>query len=448
MKKKHALIIGCGASGRAAAAFLLDRGWAVDAFDDRKEQIERLPDFFPLAARGVQLIPHNAIAADCSYHLAILSPGIPPSHPIIQLMKNHQVEIIGEVELAARHIKNRCLGITGTNGKTTVTLLVDHILKLSGRNSSAVGNVGIPLTAQVASLQHQADHIFVIELSSFQLETLTTPLLDAAAVLNITPDHLDRYPSMEEYARSKSLIVNVLKDGGCCYASEQAARWMDELGVSTRVKRYGFSADCSIFCDQEKIVVNEKVEDILPLRYRGSKNHDIENALAAFALCREVGVTFKQFCEGLSTFQKPPHRIEFVRKLDGISYYDDSKGTNIDAVEKAVASMPGNVVLIAGGVHKGASYRPWLKTFQGKVKQVYAIGQAAELICTDLSDLLPVAVCADLNEAVRRAQKIAREGENVLLAPGCSSYDQFRDYAHRGEVFQSLVHELKSEGKL
>jgi len=413
-------VLGLGVSGRAAAQLLMHSGVVVMAYDDHPSACNNAKD---LIAQGLifsdQLNEAEAL---------ILSPGISSDHQIICAARSANIPIFGEIELAARLFEpsRKAVGITGTNGKTTVTLLVTHVLNSSGKKASALGNNGVALTQYLLS-SPSPEEIFVIELSSYQLETLTSKVLDAAVVLNITPDHLDRYKTMKEYAVAKAQIVNGLKPDAKLYLQDQVA------------KKYG-----DLFLEQpliEKKVFGpeSKALDI----FKDYWNHDIENATAAWLLCSALGVTKEEFILALKTFKKPPHRIEFVREYKGITYINDSKGTNIDAVIKAVQGLETPILLIAGGVDKGFPYDLWKESFQNKVKHVFAIGQAARSIKADLNGHTEVSLFETLEEAVLAASKMAKSGESVLLSPGCASFDMFRDYSHRGEQFKKIVMELK-----
>ncbi len=371
----------------------------------------------------------------------VLSPGIPPTNTWYLEAKKLGKEILGEAELGLRELalcspRPKIVGITGTNGKTTVTLLIEHILKESGISAIALGNVGTPFTEYC--LHPAPGEIVVAELSSYQLETLTSKVLDVGVVLNITPDHLDRYPSMEEYAAAKSMIQNCMRQESTLYVNAEVLR---EFGYLFKDKHRTFGSLSGAFLWTDKHVIKqlERVEFLLPQVYTQRGIHDSENVLAAWAVCKELGVEKEAFLNALETFKKPAHRIEFVKEIAGVFYFDDSKGTNIDATIKAVSAMTGSVILIAGGVDKGASYKIWKEKFAGKVRMIFAIGEAAEKIKQELLPDINVHVVSSLEAAVKEAGKCARLGESVLLSPGCASFDMFRDYAHRGEEFKRCV---------
>lgn len=341
----------------------------------------------------------------------VVSPGVPRTHPLYREAVQRGIEVIGEVELACRSIRTPVVAVTGTNGKTTVTQLIEHIYIHAGRPVKLLGNGGVPLTSEIGAV---TDETIVLELSSFQLETMSCPIIDAAAVLNITPDHLDRYAGMEEYAKAKMHIRHCLKRGGALFVEEQT------------LKQYGYLLE-GFPCTPYGPSLNDQ------------KTHDVENFIAASALCRHMGIPSEKILAAYESFRKPPHRIEFVEKIAGVSYYNDSKGTNLDAVIRCVESLPSPIILIAGGVDKGAPYTSWIKPFQGKVKMILTLGQAAPLIERDLQSHFPLRRCRDLPEAVSAATKLSVAGDQIVLSPGCASFDMFRDYAHRGEEFKRLV---------
>ncbi len=437
VRGKRVLVVGLGISGSAAARFLLGRGAHVHGVDRNLGTSE----VAALKALGMTAGGDRDPCQVGSFDLVVVSPGIPQTHPLYLAAQQAGVETTGEVELGCRFVKQPMIGITGTNGKTTVTLLIAHVLNRSGKRAKALGNVGVPLTKEIG--EAAPDEILVTELSSYQLETLSCRVLDAAVVLNVTPDHLERYRDMEAYALAKFHIGSCLKAGAPLYVEEATIRNYGQLLRGTAVRTYGYRPSDDIYTNLDQLFVLQKPVMAVPSAYRGRRSHDLENMMAAYAMCEAMGVTPSQFVEALVSFKKPSHRIEFIRERNGVSYYDDSKGTNVDAVIRAVEQMKGQVVIIAGGVDKGSAYTPWIEAFQGKVKAICAIGQAAPKIEKELSHAIPVVIYASLEEAVAAAAHLARPGEAVLLSPGCSSFDMFRDYAHRGEEFQRLVRCLK-----
>lgn len=428
---KNILIVGFGLSGRSAAQFLVARGMNVIAVDDKCDEIPRSSsiEIFKDVPKGI------------SFDYAVCSPGIAPTHPIIRQLNDQYIKIISEVELAFEHIKNPVIGVSGTNGKTTVTLLTAHILNACGMKACALGNVGIPLTSAIDTLSLK--EIVVAELSSYQLEGLNVPILDASALLNITPDHLDRYHSMEKYAEAKMKLQKITKDSLRFYIDQKSYSEYGTFLKNSPVSTFGYG-DQTLSTDLKSIFFDGNHLVDLPGTLQNKKCHDLENFLAAFALCWSMGAAPQAIQSAYENFTKPSHRIEFIKELQGIKFYDDSKGTNIDAVIRAVESIEGSIHLIAGGVDKGSSYFPWVSGFHNKVKKVYAIGQSSQKIHQELENSIDVELFPSLESAVIAAYQNAMLGENVLLSPGCASFDMFKDYVDRGLSFQKIITTLSS----
>ena len=381
---KNVLIIGIGKSSQGAAKFLESQGSQVTCVDryPRDGVLSDETTFEPFA-----------------FDLVVLSPGIPLSHPCCVEAVKRGIEVIGEAELAFRFLKQPCVGITGTNGKTTVTDLVTHVLNVSGKKARALGNIGESLCAYL--LHPDPEEIIVAELSSFQLETMSTPVFDAAAIINITPDHLDRYVSFEEYGLAKCRL--------------QA-------------------------CVKGQLYVGSRIDDMFMRRLKPEMVFSKEeNTEIAYALCRTYEIDFKQFSSALKTFVRREHRVEFVKKIDGIAFYNDSKGTNVDAVIYAIKQFDSGVNLIVGGQDKNSSFDKWIQPFEGKVKRIFAIGSAREKIFSSLNHNFSIERVADLKEAIYLAFQEANKGEVVLLSPGCASFDQFHNFDDRGKQFKKWV---------
>lgn len=438
---QHALIIGLGISGQAAAKLLLKRGYAVTAIEKNRDLLVS-EAILSLKAQGLRAFPEQEMTQVSAFDLLVPSPGVPQEHPLYALAVKRGVPIIGEAELAFRQMHQPAVAITGTNGKTTVTLLAQHLLNKSGKPARALGNVGEPLSTYFLEPKEE---IVVAELSSFQLETMQSAVFDAAALLNITPDHLDRYAGMREYAAAKCRLQACVKAGKPFYVHENVVQEYSDLIETEALRIFGRTPSCHAWTDKAKIYEQGGVEYLLPARYTQLGNHESENALAAWLLVKPFGVSFEQFVQGLESFQKPPHRIEFVKRVEGVDYFDDSKGTNLDATIQAVLAMSGPTILIAGGVDKGAPYTAWIDVFRGRVKKILAIGAAAKKIERELASSFAIELVDSLQNAVGVAQKEAKKGDCVLLSPGCSSYDMFRNYAHRGEEFKRCVEDLKNE---
>lgn len=434
---KKVLILGLGLSGRSAAEFLLAQGANVQGVDRDRTLLENHAEILSLKKKGLTTSHESEVSHLEKFDLIIISPGVPTHHFLIQSAQKVNIPIMGEIELGCQVVKNPMVGITGTNGKTTVTLLVTHILNQCSHSAKALGNVGVPLTRELLNIDPQS--MIILELSSYQIETLRQPCLDGGVILNITPDHLDRYPSMEAYAKAKCDMEKALKSNAHLYVDENSWRDYSYLFTHQTPRLFGYQCDAYIHTDLTSVYVGGKRAFDLPQALKGKKSHDLENLLAAYAICVERGIPSDAFLRAYATFKKPPHRIEFVTEHQGVRYYDDSKGTNLDAVIRAVQSLEGPIILIAGGMDKGAEYTPWLQVFKNKVKLICAIGQAAGKIRAQLESQIPVNLFGSLEGAVIQAKQLAQKGDIVLLSPGCSSLDMFKDYAHRGQEFQKII---------
>lgn len=420
-KKPATLVLGVGVSGLSAAHFLQKKGERVLLFDDRPFSLPSGCERFE-SWEGVDGV--------------VASPGIPPSHRLLQEAGARQLPIQGEVELAFSQWAHPILGVTGTNGKTTVTALTAHLLNQWGRKARAVGNIGVPLT----SIEPEEGEVSVVELSSYQLDQLEGSYLHGAVLLNITSDHLDRYGTLEAYAQSKGRIARCLRPGGSLWVEEATlGRWQKPLRLEG-ARSFGRGEGADLRLIGEGGLLHQNLEYIIPEGYRGRSERDLLNVAAALALASSV-VKDERSLHGLSSFQRPEHRLEWVTQERGVAFINDSKATNVAAVLHGVESQNRPVVLIAGGVHKGEGYSSWREPFSQKVKKVVAMGQAAQKIEEDLDGVCAVECCATLSLALERAIEEACEGDAVLLSPGCSSFDQFENYAHRGREFKRLVSE-------
>ncbi|HSX37925.1 MAG TPA: UDP-N-acetylmuramoyl-L-alanine--D-glutamate ligase [Chlamydiales bacterium] len=408
-----ALVIGLGISGRAAAALLLAKGFAVTAADHRFEILQQDPRIRSLIEKGLVVCSDQGVFR--GFSLAVLSPGIEWSHPLVCQMRAARVTLITEIELALRYLPNDLiLGVTGSNGKTTTVLLTVHILNAAGKKAQALGNIGTALSDY--ALQADKKEVLVIELSSFQLQMLSIkPYFDAALILNITPNHLNRHASMQEYIEAKLRLASCLKPNG-------------KLFISKQVMFAYIRSDSQVFDDGR-----QRDRDAKDVRLGMA---EWENVQAARALCSFCKVPKKIFDVSLKSFRKPPHRIEWVAEINGVAYYNDSKASNVDAVLHAVKLFEGSILLIAGGVDKGAPYIPWIEGFQGKVKQLIVYGEAAEKMERELQPYFPLERVATLLDAVQIAVTSAKPQDTVLFSPGCSSYDQFTGYEQRGDAFK------------
>ncbi|MCX6989091.1 MAG: UDP-N-acetylmuramoyl-L-alanine--D-glutamate ligase [Chlamydiae bacterium] len=443
--KKKALILGMGLSGQASAKWLLSIGYHALGVDSKRDTLSSLATIQELAKAGCFVLSDADPIDVASFDEIIISPGIAPSHPILQAARSYNIPIIGEAELALRSLGGRrAVAVTGTNGKTTVARLVEHVLTVCGYKARALGNIGLPFSTYLRQIE--PDEIVVAELSSFQLETMHARVFEAAALLNISPDHLDRYPNMVEYAAAKCRLQGCLKPGAPFYVFTEAAREFGYL-LEEHCILFGDDLSASLWTDGHVVKEEEEVKFFFLKESPCFAKHDYMNALAAWGLCKALGIDSNQFTHALCTFKKPLHRMEFIRNVGGVDFYDDSKGTNIDAVVQAVMAMKGPVILIAGGVDKGSSYLAWKRPFTERVRELIVFGEAAEKMSRELGLFFKVTRVSFLAEAVHLAASSAVAGDVVLLSPGCSSFDMFRDYAHRGEEFQKCVNQLEERNK-
>lgn len=434
---KDVLVVGMARSGIAVAEFLAARGARVRATDTKS--LAELPGAEESLARcGVPFVPQSPEAFE-SAGIIVISPGVPVDIEPLVKARCAGVPVIGEVELAAAYLKGRTIGITGSNGKTTTTSLTGHILRQSGIPAQVGGNIGTPVTAMIATSREGQWN--VLELSSFQLETIDTFRADIGVCINVTPDHLDRHGSFGVYAGAKGRLFETQAETDCAVLNADDATCR-EYAAGARARVVWFSlerqispgiclADGELRYDGEPFL---KASEI-PLRGR----HNIENVMSASAAARLAGASLEQIAAAVRTFPGVEHRLEFVRNVDGVAYYNDSKATNVDAALKAVDAFDGGLWIILGGKDKGAPYTPLGEALRKKGRAALLIGAAAPKVAKDLDGMVPLIQAGTLEEAVRIARSLAKTGDTVLLAPACASFDQFQSYEHRGRVFKELV---------
>lgn len=425
MKRNYYAILGLGLSGKSVANYLISKGHCVIGCDNRVGLPTLNNEIKDLVNQGLRPYSDKEFHLTKECEVLILSPGIPLTHPLCLEAKELGIEIIGETEFACRRLNNPLIGITGTNGKTTVTLQIAHTLNFFGIRAHAMGNIGEPLSNLLN--EPKPDTIIVTELSSYQLETMESRTFETGIILNISHDHLDRYLSMKEYGEAKFRLGLCLKKGNSLYVSEAIHKEYEPL-----INRAPF-----------EIIVYDKKE-MIPY-FESYNSIEKQNYAAVHAICRRWGIKWNDILIAAKTFKKGPHRIEFVSTVNGVNFYDDSKGTNVDAVIKAIETIQGKIVLIAGGLAKGTHFSCWLEPFHDKVDAICVIGSASQQIRNELGNFIPVFPHSTLKEAVQMAFELAEaEKKTVLLSPGCSSLDMFTDYAHRGEVFKQCVRELEN----
>ncbi|HUI85254.1 MAG TPA: UDP-N-acetylmuramoyl-L-alanine--D-glutamate ligase [Candidatus Binatia bacterium] len=442
---KRVLVVGLGKSGVASALFLAERGARVAVSDAKSE--EQLREEIPA------LLDHG-ISVETGQHgertfrdqdLIVVSPGVPFDVPQLIHARERGIPVIGEVELAARFLKGHIVAITGSNGKTTTTALAGEILGAGGRKALVGGNIGTPAITFVDRADD--DTWLVLEISSFQLETIATFHPHIAVVLNITPDHLDRHYTFENYVAAKSRIFEnqtagdfaVLNaDNQPCIALAPATR--AQVCWFSRVKEVANGA----FVRGDQIVWRDQgsAREIMPVNEILLKGaHNLENVLAGVCVAMLAGVEPEQIRRAVSRFRAVEHRLEYVATVAGVEYYNDSKATNVDATMKALESFSGRLHLILGGKDKGGDYSALNELLRQRVKRVYTIGAAAEKIASQARGT-EIVNAGTLESALKRASEAAEAGDIVLLAPACASFDQFDSYEHRGRLFKELVRQL------
>ena len=436
-KNQHAAVLGAGLSGTAAALLLKAEGAEVTVVDNAEERNLLKSTIDNLRAQGIRVICGPDADQDSSiYELVVLSPGIDPASPLARNFSARKIDMMGELELGWRSCELPVIAVTGTNGKTTTTELLAQMLNACGQRTIACGNIGKPLS-EVALEKKQFD-VLTVEVSSFQLETIKTFRPSIALWLNFAPDHLDRYHSVGEYRAAKLRIFeNQIADD---VAIVNAAERLPE--IPPRQITFSAYADRADFRLAAGAIVyqNKPVLRLAETKLRGS--HNIENLMATLAAGMARGLSFEEMVPPLSAYEPRPHRCEFVRQIGGVDYVNDSKATNLDAVEKALLAQSKPVILIAGGKDKGFTFDPLRPLVKEKVRSTILIGEMAESIAHAWSGAVKSEIASSLADAVERAHSIASPGEVVLFSPGTSSFDMFKSYADRGDQFRALVQAL------
>jgi UDP-N-acetylmuramoylalanine--D-glutamate ligase len=436
-EKKNVAVLGAGLSGAAAALLLRAEGADVTVLDSAPEQNLLKSTIDNLRAQGVRVVAGpeaDREAGACDF--AVLSPGIDPESPLARNFSSRQIELLGELELGWRSLDLPVIAVTGTNGKTTTTELIAQMLNACGQRTIACGNIGKPLS-EVAREKRPLD-VLTVEVSSFQLESISTFRPSVALWLNFAPDHLDRYRSVAEYRAAKLRIFEnqTSDDVAVVNAVERLPR--------LKARSISFSAfdDRADFRLAEGAIVyqNKPVLRLTETKLRGA--HNIENLMATLAAGVARGLSFEKMVPPLSTYEPQPHRCEFVRQIAGVDYINDSKATNLDALEKALLAQGKPVVLMAGGKDKGFTYEELRPLVKDKVRAVILLGEMAERIAQDWNDVTQCEIASSLADAVERARRTAKPGEVVLFSPGTSSFDMFKSYADRGDQFRALVRAL------
>jgi UDP-N-acetylmuramoylalanine--D-glutamate ligase len=443
---KRVLVVGLARTGIVASLFAAGYGATVTATDAKPES-ELADSAARLHAAGVKLeLGGHTQGTFLTQDLIVISPGVPATLPPLTLARARGIPVWSELELAWRFLRGKLVGITGSNGKTTTTSLVAHILKTAKIETYIGGNIGTPLLSLVESSTDSS--VTVAEISSFQLEATEAFRPEIGVLLNLTPDHLDRHASFEEYATAKMrLFANQLdRDAAVLNADDpEVTKRMPSrphvfwFSRQKRVAEGAFLRDGQIICRHDGVEVAVARRDDIPLR----GEHNVENVLAACAASYLAGANPAAIATGVKTFRGVEHRLEFVAERAGVGFYNDSKATNVDAARMAVEAFTGPLIVILGGKDKGSPYTPLREPLRNRARLAIVIGAAAEKIAADLGDAVPLEHANTLERAVRLAMDRAQPGDVVLLAPACSSFDQFENYEHRGRVFKQLVAQLE-----
>jgi UDP-N-acetylmuramoylalanine--D-glutamate ligase len=433
---EKALVVGMKRSGIASAKLLLREGANVRATD-----LKPLNDLPEAAALGISFAQQTAeVFEDCD--LIVLSPDVPTDLAPLKEARRRGARVVGEVELAAPFLKGKTIGVTGSNGKTTTTSLIGHILHEAGVPVQVGGNIGVPVTAMIDT-SHD-DGWNVLELSSFQLETIAQFRAHIALALNVTQNHLDRHHTFESYAAAKRRLFETQIAGDFAVLNADDAMCVS-FAQHTAAAPQWFSGSRKVepgahLCG-DKLVLDGKLlmtAGEIPIRGR----HNVENALAASIATARAGVPHAAIAAAVRTFQAVEHRLEFVRNLDGVDFYNDSKATSVDATLKALDAFPGGLWVILGGKDKGLDYRALREPLAAKARAALLIGAAAGKIAGEIRGAVPLVDAGTLDAAVHHAYCHAAPGDTVLLAPACASFDQFTSFEHRGETFKRIVQEL------
>ena len=449
LKNKKVLVVGLGKSGLAAALFLRHRGAQVTVSDARSAE-SLAKDIPALLEEGIMVeTGGHGLLTFRRQDLIVVSPGVPLNTPELAQVRHFGLPVIGELELAARFLKGKILAITGSNGKTTTTALVGEILEKAGIPTLVGGNIGVPV---VSLIEASTDETWsVLEVSSFQLESTLLFHPSIAVILNITPDHLDRHGTFENYALAKERIF-AAQDGSDSVVLNADNERAALAAARSSAQVYSFSVEHPVergaWLEQGYLVYrpagDAPTEGVMPLSGIPLKGtHNVENVLAAVCAARLAGAPVDAIRKAIEDFRAVEHRLEYVATINGVEYYNDSKATNVDATAKAVAAFNSGIHLILGGKDKGSDYTQLAQLLRARVRAVYTIGTAAAKIELQLRGVVSIQSCETLDVAVSAAGNAARPGEVVVLAPACSSFDQFENYEQRGKVFKELVGERK-----
>jgi UDP-N-acetylmuramoylalanine--D-glutamate ligase len=428
----NALVIGYGITGKSAAEFLIKYGNKVYIYDDREEVLKNLPEKF------------KRYSSDIEIDIAIKSPGFSNEHKIVKEISQKGIELISEIELAARNLENeKVVAVTGTNGKSTTVSLIAQILKQGGKNVFLCGNIGDPIINGVGKNYD----ILVIEMSSYQIEGLKSLHPDVSAILNVSPDHLDRYDSYEDYLMTKAMLAKMTKDDGLVVLNGGDEPLLAATS-SVNVKKALFSSSNTGEIIYRNGNIYFRNSEIIMDEIELSGIHNVENIMASILCADYFGVSENDCMDAIYNFKGLPHRTEFVDSFEGVTFVDDSKGTNVGAVEKSMAGFEdSSLILILGGVDKGGSYEPLVDLVQKKCRGIVLIGSSKDIIRPAFEGVVPIEEADSMILAVEKSFKLANGSGTVLLSPACSSFDWYSNYKERGKDFVKCVAQFKERRK-
>jgi UDP-N-acetylmuramoylalanine--D-glutamate ligase len=440
--KKKVLVIGLGDTGQSVLHFLADKACVVRAIDTRTviDGFEKIKKAYKEVKFFIGGSFDKNVIQDID--LIIISPGVSLKESYVQEALSRGIPVIGDIEIFAqvKSASSKVIGITGSNGKTTVTSLVAELLKASEISTVVAGNIGIPI---LNMLNQAIPDVYVLELSSYQLETTYSLTLDSAAILNISEDHMDRYSSIEDYAKAKNRIFNHAKK--CIlnrddnYLKSKIKNDSITFGSDSDEKNYSIKKN-----GNQYFIAKGKVEIVSLDHIKLKGSHNIKNVMAALALCEQFNISTSVIAKVLSEFEAPPHRVEYIDSISGVDFYNDSKGTNVGATIAAIQSMTKPILLIAGGDGKNQNFQLLLGPLKGRVKNISLIGKDAEIMQKIFStESIPITIEKNIEEAVKKSFGIAKKGDVILLSPACASTDMFKNYVERGNIFKGCVMKLK-----
>ena len=439
-KKLKLAVLGLGKSGIAAANLAVKKGFTVFASDSGKQKTYRQMGLNKAVCCEFEKHTDKLLEAD----IIIKSPGLPSDLPILKLAKKKKIPIISELDFALHFIRcKKIIAVTGTNGKTTTTTLIYKIIKKEYKNTVVAGNIGYPISSVVDKIK--SDTILVLELSSYQLEDSPSFKPDISVSLNITPDHLKHHKTMRNYIKAKSnIFMNQTNKNFAVYNKED--KYLKKEILKTKAKKIAFNDNSknSINYNNGTIIIN--INNIIVkfnINIKIPGKHNIDNILAAVVAAYLSKVKIKNIQTVINSFKGVEHRIEFVRNLRGVKYYNDSKGTNVDSTKVALEAFDKNIHLILGGQDKGSSYMPLFELIKEKVKNIILIGEATPIIKRELKGSAIMHETGTLFNAIKTLQKLTEPGDIVLFSPACASFDQFKDFEDRGRIFKQIVSTLK-----